>query len=87
MFYLSDFLYRYLTDFTITGSKLCKNAHVHHMDTKNYTDLTMEKFVALNSMSHQCTEFIYSAKDGWQNAVTQIIEICKHMDYWKVAKN
>jgi hypothetical protein len=64
----------------ITSSRLTKYAQVHHLDPLHYEDLSSEKFIALNPMSHQTIEFIFRAKGGWKNALKNIENICLMME-------
>ena len=45
----------------ITGKKLCKGYHVHHLDlsAENYDQLTEENFVALNKQTHETLHFLF----------------------------
>jgi hypothetical protein len=67
----------------LTGSKLTKFAQVHHLDPYNYEDLSPQKYVALNPMSHNVIEFIFKARGGWRRALEEINKICQEMEKYQ----
>lgn len=53
----------------ITGKKLCKGYHVHHLDmaAENYDQLIEENFIAVNKQTHETLHFLfrYYQKNPW----------------------
>ena len=65
----------------LTGRKLLKGAHCHHMDMNkdNYKDLSNEEhFIMLNKQSHDIVHFFHG-KD-WRTYIENLTKILEKME-------
>lgn len=65
----------------LTNSRLTKDFNCHHMDMNpdNYSDLSRDKFVGLNKLSHTVIHFFAEMKD-WRAGVAKLTELLERME-------
>lgn len=70
----------------ITGKPLSNTFNLHHLDLNpdHYTDISNEdKFIGLNSTSHELVHFCFGdsrTKKNWRQIILNLIRICKLME-------
>jgi hypothetical protein len=50
----------------LTGKKLSRRSHAHHITPNEYDTLEKDRFLTLNSKSHSVIEFFLRFKDPWK---------------------
>ena len=65
----------------ITSSKLYKGFNVHHLDMsiENYDNLSMDRFVPLNKMTHDTIHFLYRYYRKDKHILERIREVLERM--------
>lgn len=65
----------------ITNSKLYKGFNVHHLDMsiENYDNLSMDRFVPLNKMTHDTIHFLYRYYRKDKHILERIREVLERM--------
>ena len=68
----------------ITNSNLYKGFNVHHLDmsVENYDNLSIERFVPLNKMTHDTIHFLYRYYIKEKNILERIREILERMMFY-----
>lgn len=68
----------------ITNSKLYTGFNVHHLDmsVENYDNLSMERFVPLNKMTHDTIHFLYRYYRKDKNILERIREVLERMMFY-----
>ena len=68
----------------ITNSNLYKGFNVHHLDmsVENYDNLSIERFVPLNKMTHDMIHFLYRYYIKEKNILERIREILERMMFY-----
>ena len=67
----------------VTGSRLGPTCNVHHLDLReeHYKNIdSRERFVCLNTQTHEVVHFLHQAHCGWRKAVLELVKILRNMD-------
>lgn len=68
----------------ITKSKLYKTWNLHHLDPEHYETLEDERFVALNSMTHDFVEWLYKYYRKDIGVITRLVQVLQRMKDYEV---
>ncbi len=68
----------------ITMSKLYKTWNLHHLDPEHYELLEDDRFVALNSMTHDFVEWLYKYYRKDIGVITRLVQVLQKMKDYEV---